>query len=181
MIIQKLKNLENESIQRGIPILGRVKGAWLLQKIQEIKPREILELGTANGYSGIVLGSTGGTLTTIEINEKMAEEAARNFTLFNVKATIVLGDATAIIRELTKSKKESFEVIFIDFAKKKYMEVLEDCITLVKKKGFIIADNIKMEGCKDFKQAVVEDKRLKTEIIRLSDGLSCSQKVINEK
>src|SRR3989344_3029259 len=151
MIIDELQELEQESILRGIPIVGREKGFWLLQKIQEIKPQKILELGTANGYSGIILGSQKGELTTIEINEKIAAEA--------------------------EEKKEFFDLIFIDFAKRKYLTVLEDCITLVKRNGFIIADNITMEGCQDFKEAVLTHPKLKTEIINIKDGLSCSEKM----
>ena len=58
MILDKLKKLEIESINRGIPIIGFNKGKNLLQKIEQIKPKNVLELGTANGYSGIILTST---------------------------------------------------------------------------------------------------------------------------
>ena len=54
MIIQELEQLEKESIQRGIPIIGSRKGAWLAKKIQGIEHELILELGTANGYSGCI-------------------------------------------------------------------------------------------------------------------------------
>ena len=57
MIISLLQDLENLSISQGIPILGREKGLWLHQKIQQVAPERILELGTANGYSGSILGS----------------------------------------------------------------------------------------------------------------------------
>ena len=56
------------------------------------------------------------------------------------------------------------------------MKVLEDCIRLVKKNGIIIADNISAEGCQDFKEAVITNPRLKTEIIKIKDGLSYSVK-----
>ncbi len=61
--------------------------------------------------------------------------------------------------------------------KKKYIEVLDECIRIIKNNGFIIADNINFENCQDFKQAVLSHPYLKTEIIDIKDGLSFSQKV----
>ena len=78
-VISKLQVLERESIARGIPIIGSKKGSWLLQKVRETKPARILELGTANGYSGCILGSEGAELTTIEVNALIADEARNNF------------------------------------------------------------------------------------------------------
>jgi len=168
-MIEKLQSLEKESISRGIPIIGPEKGAWLLKKVKELKPKKVLELGTANGYSGIILGSEGAELTTIELNPEIAEEAKENFKKHNIKAKVIVGDAVEEIKKL----EGKFDLVFIDFAKNKYIEVLEDAIRLCK--GFIIADNITMEGCQDFKKAVLNHPELKTEIINIKDGLSCSQ------
>ncbi len=179
MIISLLQDLEYQSISRGIPILGREKGTWLWNKVRELEPERILELGTANGYSGIILGSEGAELHTIEINSELAAEAEENFAKFNVNATIIVGDGVEEVQTLAKNKKKhnSFDLIFIDFAKSKYIEVLGDCILLVKKGGFIIADNITMAGCQNFKEAVLKHPQLKTEIISIKDGLSCSEKI----
>ena len=98
----KLKQLEQESIARGIPILGSKKGAWLLQKIQQVKPQQILELGTANGYSGCILGSAGAELTTIEVNAIIAEEARQNFKKYGIKAQVLMGDAVEITKRLAE-------------------------------------------------------------------------------
>ena len=67
MILEKLKSLETESIGRGIPIIGSGKGRFLYEKVLEAKPKKVLELGTANGYSGIILGYLGAKLTTIDV------------------------------------------------------------------------------------------------------------------
>ena len=98
-MINKLKPLEIESIKRNIPILGNKKGTWLLNKIKELQPKNILELGTANGYSGIILASEAN-LTTIEIDKKIAEEAKNNFNNFNLHPKIIIGDATKEILTL---------------------------------------------------------------------------------
>ncbi len=176
MQISDLNKLEKESKERGIPIIGSEKGKWLLDKVKELKPKRILELGTANGYSGIILGSEGAELTTVDVNDKIVEEAMKNYSEFDVNAKIIIGDGVEVVKDLV-SNKEEFNLIFIDFAKKKYLEVLEGCITLVKSGGVIIADNITMEGCLDFKEAVTEHPKLKTKIIDVGDGLSFSEKV----
>lgn len=176
MILQQLQPLEQESIARGIPILGSKKGAWLLQHVQERQPQQILELGTANGYSGCILGSAGAELTTIDVNAIIAEEARQNFKKYGINAQVLVGDAVQITKRLAKEKIEYYDLIFIDFAKNKYIEVLESSIQLVKKGGLIIADNITMDGCQDYQEAVLHHPQLKTELIPIRDGLSCSEK-----
>lgn len=178
MILTKLKELEKESVDRGIPILGAEKGAWLLQKIKETHPQKILELGTANGYSGCILASEGAALLSIELNAAIAEEAVKNFKKYNASAQVIIGDVVKEIAKLAANVRNyaAFDLIFIDFAKKKYNVVLEDCTVLVKTGGLIIADNITMAGCKDFKERVLDHPKLKTEIIVIKDGLSCSTK-----
>jgi predicted O-methyltransferase YrrM len=172
MIINKLKPLEQQSINRGIPIIGTEKGEWLLSIIKEYQPQNVLELGTANGYSGIILGSEGAKLTTIELDAKIAQEAQDNFKQFGINATIIVGNAVEEIKKLN----QQFDLIFIDFAKKKYIEILEDSIRLLKPQGIIIADNITMPGCQDFKEAILNHKQLKTKIINIKDKLSFSLK-----
>ncbi len=169
-MLEKLKHLETESLKRRIPIINSIKSEILFNKIKELKPKKILELGTANGYSGCILGSQGGELTTIEIDAKIAEEARINFEKFNINAKIIVGDG---VKEIKNFPDEYFDLVFIDFAKRKYLEILEDCIRVAKNNNFIIADNVDFDKCKDFKQAISTHKNLKTEII---NGLSISQK-----
>jgi predicted O-methyltransferase YrrM len=176
-ILTNLKQLEQESISRNIPIIGPEKGAWLLEQIQEYQPQKILELGSANGYSGCILGSQKAELTTIELNEKIAKEAMENYAKFNINAKILIDDGVQIIKELN----DSFDLIFIDFHLNGYMKVLEDCIRLLNQKGILIADNINLKfkgrDCQDFKKAILSDKRLKTKIVDIKDGLSSSKKI----
>ena len=173
MKISDLKELEKESLEKRIPIIGSKKGKWLLDKIKELKPKKILELGTANGYSGIILGSENGELTTLEINPKIAEEAKNNFNKLKIKNKIIIGDANTKIKNI----KEKFDLIYIDHNKKGYLKVLEECIKKLNKNGVIIADNISFEECGGFKEKVLKDKRLRTEIIDIQDGLSYSIKI----
>ncbi len=178
-MIERLRALEFASEKRAIPILGSVKGAWLYEKVCQMKPTKVLELGTANGYSGCILGSTGAQLLTIELNAELAEEARRTFAKFNITAEVINGDAAIIVKELTtqKEQRNSFDLVFIDFAKKKYRDVLDSCLHLVKPHGLIIADNISFIECQDFKKAVLNHPQLRTEIIQIKDGLSCSERL----
>jgi len=178
-IIEKLKRLEQESISRGIPIVGSEKGMFLLSKVQEIKPKKILELGTANGYSGCILGSEAAELITIDIDEQISLEAEKNFQKFGIHAHRIIGEAVEEVKKLILDKQnlESFDLIFIDFSKKEYIKVLEDCIKLVRKDGLIIADNITFEGCQNYREKVLNHPKLKTEIIDIKDGLACSKRI----
>src|SRR3989338_9282436 len=132
MIISLLQDPENQSIARGLPIIGRDKGTWLWNKVKELQPQRILELGTANGYSGIILGSEGAELFTVEIDPRLAGEAEENFAKFNLNATVIVGDGVEEVQKLAKDKRNhnSFDLIFIDFAKSKYIDVLENSILL---------------------------------------------------
>ena len=72
---------------------------------------------------------------------------------------------------------ESFDLIFIDCAKKLYNQVLDACIKLVRVGGLIVADNISFEGCQDFKKRVTDHPFLRTVLVSIKDGLSCSEKI----
>ena len=176
MILADLKKFEKECLERNLPIMGRERGEWLYRKILELTPKKILELGTANGYSGCILGSQGAKLVTVEIEPEKAEEAKENFKRFGINARIVVVDGVEIVKELAR-KKRKFDIVFIDFAQRKYLEVLEDCIKLIGNGGHIIADNVFLSKCKDYIEAVKAHPVLRTEIIRISQGLACSQKI----
>ncbi len=100
-MLDKLRLLEQESLIRHIPIIGSLKGRWLFDKIRELNPKKILELGSANGYSGCILGSSGAELTTIEIDERIALEAKENFDQFNIDARMIVGDAVKEIKKFS--------------------------------------------------------------------------------
>jgi len=179
MIIHLLQELELEAVKSGIPIIGAEKGNWLYSKVKELQPKRVLELGTAVGYSGIILGSEGAELTTIELDGRMAKEAEENFEKFRTAAKVIIGNAVDEVRKLAGKNRHNkkFDLIFIDHTKSQYREVLDDCFQLLRPCGLLIADNITFAGCQDFKDAVLNHRELKTEIINIRDGLSCSQKL----
>lgn len=163
-----LEQLEKESVNQGIPIVGSEKGKVLEFFIEFLKPKKVLEIGTANGYSGIILGSKGAKLTTLELDDKIAKEAEQNFKNFKIDAKIITGNALKTI----KNVHGSFDLIFLDFAKKSYIKILPELLKRLKKGGIIIADNITFEGCQDYKKEVMNNLELITLIIQIKDGLS---------
>jgi len=171
MSIFELHELENHCIKDKIPLIGRKKAEWLLQHISQTKPGNILECGTGYGYSGCILGSAGGRLITIENNKKNAAIAEIQLKQHHINADVITGDAVQKIKELANN---AFDLVFIDFAKKKYNLILEDCIKRTRKNGYIIADNISFSGCADYKDAVLQHPQLRTKIINIGDGLACS-------
>ena len=180
MKFETLQELETQSLERGIPILGHKKGKWLYDKVAEFTPQRVLELGTANGYSGSILGSCGAQLLTIELDFRIAQEAVQTFSRNNIKGKVLVGDAVSEVEELARdtTNHNSFDFIFIDFAKKKYLSVLENCISLLKVGGYIVADNILFVGCADYKARVLEHSQLQTELVLFGvDGFAVSQKV----
>ena len=148
-----------------------------LLKEKKVKPLKILEIGTANGYSGCILGSLGGKLITIELDEKIANEARLNFKKFGIDAKVIIGDGVVEVEKLCSVENlESFDLIFIDFSKKDYITVLENCIKLLKIGGVIITDNINFEKCSNYKNKILNHSKLKTKIIDLGDGMAYSTK-----
>ncbi len=176
MLPNHLKEFEKKCLAETLPIIGQKRAEWLYNKVKEAKPKKVLELGTLSGYSGCILTSQGAKLTTVEIDPETAEEARENFKRFKIDAEIIVGDGVKVTKDFVKSGKK-FDLIFIDFMQRSYIEVLEDCIKLVKKGGLIIADNVNFPKCKDYKEAVLKHPKLKTEIIDIEKGLACSRAV----
>ncbi len=172
-IIEQLKKLEQESIERKVPIIGPEKAKWILNKIKQNKPKTILELGTANGYSGIILASEGAILTTVDTSPHAVQEAMKNFKEFNITAHVILGDGVKYVKELTQENAK-FDLILLDFANKEYINVLKNCLKILSKDGMLIADNIDLPGCKEFKERIQVHPKLNTEIIGIGNGMSSS-------
>ena len=183
-MIEKFQELREECIRRKVPIISEDKARWILNRVTEKQPRRILELGTALGYSGCVLGSLAAELSPIELNPKAAEEAMINFAKYEINGKIIVGNAIDIVQDLASASRK-FDLVFIDHALNQYLDILENCVNLTKTNGIMIADNINLQiqrrdrilDCKDFKKAILNHSQLETEIINIDDGLSYSRKL----
>lgn len=136
--------LEMEERARGeIPIIPLATARLLAFLVATIRAKRILEIGTAIGYSTIWLARAaqpyGGHVTTIEISERLAEEAQGNIERAGLTeaVTILIGDAERIVPRLTAP----FDLIFQDGDKALYPRLLDDCLRLLRKGGLLVADD----------------------------------------
>jgi predicted O-methyltransferase YrrM len=111
------------------------------------KPKKILEIGTAIGYSAILMQKSSGIDTqvfTLERDEKMFEIAKKNISdmALNSKINIILGDAKDTLLNI----KNKFDLVFLDAAKGQYQEFFDNCLDLLNKDGLIICDNVLFRG-----------------------------------
>lgn len=139
--------LEKYAAENNVPIVTKEVAEYLKFMVDMNRSQNILEVGTAIGYSGIIMARAaqkyGGKLTTIEIDEERYKEANINFEkagLKNVKT--ILGDAGEEIKKLD----EEFDFVFIDASKGHYRKFFDDSYKLLKKDGIIFIDNIMFRG-----------------------------------
>ncbi len=153
--LEILNELEIDAEKNSVPIISKEIREYLKFLIKTNKNiKNILEVGTATGYSGIVMAeeiqNRNGKLTTIEIDEKRYEKAKESFEkskLKNIKQ--IFGDATVEIKkleEICKNSDSKFDFIFIDAAKGQYKTFFEDSYKLLNKGGIIFIDNILFRG-----------------------------------
>ena len=192
-----LEEIEKYGRDNKIPILLDDTLKYISKILQEIKPRRILEIGTAIGFSAICFSKflvNDGRIDTIEIESIRVQQALENIEKVGVqdKIRVLEGDALEILPYLT----EEYDVVFIDAAKGKYLEFFEHALRLCKKGGYIIADNVLYKGMvqsdynkhkqrtavnklRTFIDMVLENPNLKSELIDIGDGLTVS--VVEEK
>lgn len=196
-----LIDIEQYAIKNYIPIITPEVSQLLQLLGLIIKPEHILEIGTAIGYSAIILAGTllkNGSLTTIEKDAGLAEIARENINKagFTDKITVINGDALQILPNLPSSCSSDgmYNLIFMDAAKGQYLEFFPYCYNLLKKGGVLICDNVLYKGMTAtdellMRRKITIVKRLRkylnllstheglhTSIIPIGDGVSVSFK-----
>ncbi len=143
---EELQALNDYAQEHTVPIIKHEMEQFLQFIITLHKPKRILEIGTAIGYSSIIMAGASGEveITTLEKSERMIERAKENFTTFAIddRVTLIEGDAV----ETLKSLSEPFDMVFMDAAKGQYMNFYDDSVRLLNSGGLLIADNILQEG-----------------------------------
>ncbi len=186
-----LEEIDKFGQRNEVPIIGPLVGRFLHLLVRASKPRSILEIGTAIGYSTIWLASAlpdSSTLTTIEIDEETLGTAKENVerAKLSKKVRFVLGDAAKLVPMM----KRRNDLIFLDTEKSLYPKLLPDLIRLLNIDGFLVADNTLWRGrvatddsskdtltVKDFNNRIINDRRLLTLIVPIRDGVSLSLKL----
>ncbi len=190
--IQKIREL---AFANEIPVSNGETLNFLVTVLSAVKPKNILELGTAVGVSGAVMLQTCpvARLTTIERDKGFYESAAHNFNALGLadRVTSVLGDAGEVIGNL----KEEYDFIFLDCAKVQYIKYLPRLKELLKKGGVLVADDVLLFGyvtgeeevpkkrkmlvehIKEYVHAATHDNELQTTVFDIGDGVALSVKL----
>lgn len=142
-----LDAIEAEAVSDYVPIIRKEMQSFLKMMLQLQQPRRILEVGTAVGFSAILMAEYNPKpceITTIENYEKRIPIARGNFKRAGKQDMIELleGDATQVLKTL----QEPFDFIFMDAAKGQYLNFLPDILRLLSPGGILISDNVLQDG-----------------------------------
>ena len=145
-----LNELERKSIETYVPII-RPATQNLIKFLLELKrPVNILEVGTAIGFSSILMAEysdKNSHITTIEKYEKRIPIAKDNIKAsgYSDKITLIEGDATDVLHELAENGNK-YDMIFMDAAKGQYINFLPDVLKLLSPCGMLVSDNVLQDG-----------------------------------
>ena len=167
-----IQDIKNKSLDENVPIITDEVLNYMIFTARNIKARNILEVGTATGYSGLFLAQianeNSGFLTTMEIDEIRYRKAVENFKKLGLfeKNKMIFGDALEEIPKLDKNVKYDF--IFIDASKGQYLKFFEMSYELLNENGIIFIDNLMFRGLVATDKEEIP-KRYKTIVKRLKE------------
>ena len=139
--------IEKEAMADEVPIIRKEMGNLLKVLLQLVQPERILEVGTAVGYSSILMSENmpeNCKITTIENYDKRIPVAKNNFKRAGKEDVITLIEGDAL--EVLKTLEGPYDFIFMDAAKGQYINYLPDVKRVLRKGGLLISDNILQEG-----------------------------------
>jgi len=189
-----LISMRKYAIENNVPIIKDDGLIFLKQIIKLSNAKEILEVGTAIGYSAINMASLNAHITTIERDEKMYNMAIENINNTNNKENIdvIFGDALEVY---DKIKNKNFDLIFIDAAKGQYKKFFELYTPLLNKNGIVVCDNMTFHNLLDadtsnmsrslrglvnklkmFTDYLLDNDDFETSIYNIGDGIAISIK-----
>lgn len=191
-----LDELEKRALRERVPVIRKPMQSLLKFLLCLLKPRDILEVGTAIGFSALLMSEYGPEnchITTIEKYEKRIPQARENFRRAGAEDRISLleGDAADILQELTGV----YDLIFMDAAKGQYLSFLPEVLRLLAPGGLLVSDNVLQDGdivesrfavtrrnrtiharMRDYLYELKHDPRLETVILPVGDGAALSVK-----
>lgn len=190
---QEIENIKQKALDEHIPIIMDDTLNVITKYLKEIKPKKILEIGTAVGYSAICFSEflgKDGKIDTIEREKERVNEAKENIKKAGVEEKIHIYEGDAV--EILPTLNEKYDVVFIDAAKGKYPFFLKEALRMIEPNGIIFADNILYKGyvmsdynkhkqrtavrnLREYIKEVSENPNLETEILEVGDGLAVSR------
>ena len=195
-----LETIESEALAASVPIIRREMQSFLKALLMIKKPMRILEVGTAVGFSALLMSEyapEGCRITTIENYEKRIPIARENFRRAGKEKQIALieGDAAEVMKKL----EGPFDFIFMDAAKGQYIHYLPEALRLLPEGGVLVSDNVMQDGdviesrfaverrnrtiharMREYLYELKHNDALVTSIIPLGDGVAVSVKQVPE-
>lgn len=192
-----LDELEQAAIKTGVPVIRPRMQSFLKLMLAVKRPQKILEVGTAVGFSALLMSEyapKGCRITTIENYAKRISAARENFQRAGREEQITLleGDASVILKELS----DEYDFIFMDAAKGQYIHFLPDLLRLMSCGGVLISDNILQDGdilesryavtrrdrtiharMREYLYELTHNEQLVTDILPVGDGVTVSVRV----
>lgn len=191
-----LDELEAYSKKTQVPIIRKETQSLIRTLLVMNKPKRILEVGTAIGFSALFMREfmpKDGHITTIEKYEKRIPLARENFKRFDTdeRITLIEGDAADVLKQL----EGPFDFIFMDAAKGQYIHFLPEVLRLLETGGVLLSDNVLQDGdviqsrfavtrrdrtihkrMRDYLYTLKKHEQLETAILTLGDGVALSVK-----
>ena len=191
-----LNQIEREALLDHVPIIRKDMQSFLKVLLASHKPAKILEVGTAVGFSALLMAEYDPcdcSITTIENYEKRIPVAKENFRRAGRQEQITLleGDAAKILPELT----ESYDFIFMDAAKGQYIHFLPEILRLLAPGGLLVSDNVLQDGdiieshyavtrrnrtihkrMREYLYTLTHSEELVTSVLPVGDGITVSVK-----
>lgn len=191
-----LEDIEREALADNVPIIRREMQSFLKVLLMVKKPMRVLEVGTAVGFSALLMSEylpESAVITTIENYEKRIPIARENFRRAGKEAQITLleGDAQDVLKTLD----EPYDFIFMDAAKGQYINFLPELLRLMPAGGLLISDNVLQEGdivesrygvtrrnrtihtrMREYIYTLTHAEQLETSIVPIGDGITLSVK-----
>ena len=189
-----LERVAAEGAELDLPIIDKGVGRLLETMVLSTDARQILEIGTANGYSALWLAQSlphDGRLISIELNPSRAQLAKDHLDEAGLgdRASVMVGDAALLVQKVAGP----FDVIFNDGDKRQYSQLLDRLVTLLRPGGVLITDNVLWDGevipglvnpprrsadetkaIATYNQQLAADSRLVTSFLPIRDGVAMS-------
>ena len=190
---EELKKIKEKALEEHIPIIMDDTLEVIDEYLKENKPKRMLEIGTAVGYSAICFTeflSEDGSIDTIERDQTRVIEAKENIKRAEVEGKINIYEGDAV--EILPTLEGKYDAIFIDAAKGKYPFFLKESLRMLADNGIIFADNILYKGyvlsdynkhkqrtavrnLREYIKETTEDENLDTKILEVGDGLAITK------
>ena len=186
-----------EAVEQQVPVIRKETRELLKTQLLLLKPADILEIGTAVGYSSLYMTKwipEGSHITTIEISDERIKKAKQNIASMGKEQqiTILEGDAAQVLKRLSDN---TYDFIFVDAAKGQYINFMPDSLRLLKSGGVLVSDNVLQDGdiieshyvverrnrtiykrMREYMYELTHNEGLVTAVLPVGDGITVSAK-----